>query len=227
MTEVVPGSAADEAGLEAGRRDHRDRRRRGHRVERRRGTRSSTRSRATRSRSPIVRDGEEQTARGHARHARRRPVLTWGSARPQPLAWAAMSDVAAAPLEPPRAHARVVYLGPVAPHWEIHSDFGDRQIIEEFRGRVLARLVLLPPARPAVPPQPGAGDPRRRAGEHPARLGPRPPRGRRVAPAGRAPFTCRPPGGRVRIGTIAGHGRGRRCAGRGPARRRRRARRAT
>ena len=59
-----------------------------------------------------------------------------------------MSDVAAAPLEPPRAHARVVYLGPVAPHWEIHSDFGDRQIIEEFRGRVLARLVLLPPHDP-------------------------------------------------------------------------------
>ena len=59
-----------------------------------------------------------------------------------------MSDVAAAPPEPPRAHARVVYLGPVAPHWEIHSDFGDRQIIDEFRGRVLARLVLLPPHDP-------------------------------------------------------------------------------
>jgi hypothetical protein len=59
-----------------------------------------------------------------------------------------MSDVAAAPTEPPRAHARVVYLGPVAPHWEIHSDFGDRQIIDEFRGRVLARLVLLPPHDP-------------------------------------------------------------------------------
>ena len=59
-----------------------------------------------------------------------------------------MSDVATAPPEPPRAHARVVYLGPVAPHWEIHSDFGDRQIIDEFRGRVLARLVLL---RPTIP----------------------------------------------------------------------------
>src|SRR5262245_33274578 len=34
--------------------------------------------------------------------------------------------------EPPRGHVRVVYLGPVAPHWEVHSDFGDRALIEEF-----------------------------------------------------------------------------------------------
>jgi hypothetical protein len=46
--------------------------------------------------------------------------------------------------EAPRAHARVVYLGPVSPHWEIYSDYGDRNLIEEFRTRVLARLVLLP-----------------------------------------------------------------------------------
>ena len=45
--------------------------------------------------------------------------------------------------EPPRAHARVVYLGPVAPHWEVESEFGDRTLVEEFRARVLARLVLL------------------------------------------------------------------------------------
>jgi hypothetical protein len=38
-----------------------------------------------------------------------------------------MSDLPVAPPEPPRAHARVVYLGPVAPHW---------------------RLVLLPPHDP-------------------------------------------------------------------------------
>jgi hypothetical protein len=49
---------------------------------------------------------------------------------------------------PPRGHARVVYLGPVAPHWEVHSDFGDGKVIDEFRGRVLARLVLLPPHDP-------------------------------------------------------------------------------
>ena len=51
-------------------------------------------------------------------------------------------------VEPPRAHARVVYLGPVAPHWEVQSDFGDRQVIEDFRSRVGARLVLLPPHDP-------------------------------------------------------------------------------
>ena len=48
------------------------------------------------------------------------------------------------PTEPPRAHARIVYVGPVAPHWEIQSDFGDSRIIEDFRSRVMARLVLLP-----------------------------------------------------------------------------------
>ncbi len=46
---------------------------------------------------------------------------------------------------PPVGHVRVVYLGPVAPHWEVQSDFGDPTFIEEFRQRTLARLVLLPP----------------------------------------------------------------------------------
>lgn len=45
---------------------------------------------------------------------------------------------------PPRAHAKVVYLGPVSPHWEVYSEFGDRNVVDEFRARVLARLVLLP-----------------------------------------------------------------------------------
>ncbi len=45
---------------------------------------------------------------------------------------------------PPRADVRIVYLGPVSPHWEVYSDFGDRSVVEEFRARVLARLVLLP-----------------------------------------------------------------------------------
>ena len=43
----------------------------------------------------------------------------------------------------PRAHARIVYHGPVAPHWEVYGDWGDRQVLDEFRARVLARLVLL------------------------------------------------------------------------------------
>jgi hypothetical protein len=49
---------------------------------------------------------------------------------------------------PPVGHARVVYLGPVAPHWEVQSDFGDPDLIEAFRERALARLVLLPPHDP-------------------------------------------------------------------------------
>ena len=56
-----------------------------------------------------------------------------------------MSDT---PIEAPKGHVRIVYLGPVAPHWEVQSDFGDRASIEEFRQRVLARLVLLPPHDP-------------------------------------------------------------------------------
>lgn len=54
-----------------------------------------------------------------------------------------MSDVveeAAAPV----AHARVVYLGSVSPHWEVYGDWGERQTLDAFRARALARLVLLP-----------------------------------------------------------------------------------
>src|SRR5215217_5122643 len=46
--------------------------------------------------------------------------------------------------QPPRAHARIVYLGPVSPHWEVYGDYGERTLLDEFRARVLARLVLLP-----------------------------------------------------------------------------------
>ena len=53
-----------------------------------------------------------------------------------------MSDVEEAPA--PRAHARVVYLGPVSPHWEVYGDWGERQVLDDFRARALARLVLLP-----------------------------------------------------------------------------------
>jgi hypothetical protein len=59
-----------------------------------------------------------------------------------------LSEEPEGPPEPPRGHVRVVYLGPVAPHWEIQSDFGDRHIIDEFRQRAQARLVLLPPHDP-------------------------------------------------------------------------------
>src|ERR1700722_11177316 len=50
--------------------------------------------------------------------------------------------------QPPVGHVRIVYLGPVAPHWEVRSDFGDPALIEEFRRRTMARLVLLPPHDP-------------------------------------------------------------------------------
>ena len=50
--------------------------------------------------------------------------------------------------QPPRGHVRIVYLGPVAPHWEVVSDFGDRNVIDDFRSRVMARLMLLPPHDP-------------------------------------------------------------------------------
>ena len=49
---------------------------------------------------------------------------------------------------PPVGHARMVYLGPVAPHWDLQSDFGDPKLIDDFRARVMARLVLLPPHDP-------------------------------------------------------------------------------
>ncbi|CAN5701759.1 hypothetical protein BH20ACT2_BH20ACT2_06810 [soil metagenome] len=50
--------------------------------------------------------------------------------------------------QPPQGHVRVVYLGPVAPHWEIQSDFGEPRLIDGFRDRVNARLMLLPPHDP-------------------------------------------------------------------------------
>jgi len=50
--------------------------------------------------------------------------------------------------QPPRGHVRVVYLGPVAPHWEVQSTYGDASVIDPFRDRTLARLTLLPPHDP-------------------------------------------------------------------------------
>ena len=55
---------------------------------------------------------------------------------------------------PPQGHVKLVYLGPVAPHWEVQSDFGDRSMIEEFRAR--ARVWL----RDNMPPD-GTGRGRR------------------------------------------------------------------
>ena len=48
----------------------------------------------------------------------------------------------------PVAGATITYTGPVAPHWDIRGDYGDPQLIEDFRMRVNARLMLLPPHDP-------------------------------------------------------------------------------
>ena len=50
--------------------------------------------------------------------------------------------------QPPRGFVRIVYLGPVAPHWDVVTISGDRTLVDEFRQRALARLLLLPPHDP-------------------------------------------------------------------------------
>ncbi len=49
---------------------------------------------------------------------------------------------------PLQGHVRIVYLGAVAPHWDVQRVFGDHGVIDEFRTRVTARLQLLPPHDP-------------------------------------------------------------------------------
>ncbi len=58
-----------------------------------------------------------------------------------------MSDVPT-DVPAPVAAAQVVYLGPVAPHWEVRGVYGERAVIDAFRDRVNARLLLLPPHDP-------------------------------------------------------------------------------
>jgi hypothetical protein len=49
---------------------------------------------------------------------------------------------------PPVATCTITYTGPTAPHWDINSDDGDPELIDAFRTRVMARLMLLPPHDP-------------------------------------------------------------------------------
>ena len=49
---------------------------------------------------------------------------------------------------PPVGHVRIVYLGPVEPHWDVQGVWGEEGEIDAFRTRVNARLVLLPPHDP-------------------------------------------------------------------------------
>jgi hypothetical protein len=48
----------------------------------------------------------------------------------------------------PVGQVRIVYLGPVEPHWDVQGVWGDEDEIDAFRTRVNARLVLLPPHDP-------------------------------------------------------------------------------
>ncbi len=59
-----------------------------------------------------------------------------------------MSDTAVEETEKPVAHVRIIYLGPTAPHWEIRGEYGETALIDGFRDRVNARLLLLPPHDP-------------------------------------------------------------------------------
>ncbi len=55
-----------------------------------------------------------------------------------------MTDLQTEEPQQPRGHVKLIYTGPVAPHWELRSTYGDTTVIEEFRARVMARLLLLP-----------------------------------------------------------------------------------
>ncbi len=55
------------------------------------------------------------------------------------------------PVEP-IGHVRVVYLGPVAPHWEVQSDYGPPEVIDQFREPRPGPPRAAPTARSPVPP---------------------------------------------------------------------------
>ena len=48
-----------------------------------------------------------------------------------------MTSAEAPPEVQPIGNLTIVYLGPVAPHWEIHTGFGDPQLLEDFKTRAL------------------------------------------------------------------------------------------
>jgi hypothetical protein len=59
----------------------------------------------------------------------------------------ATTETEAEPIEP-TGQVRIVYLGPVEPHWEFQPVWGDTALLDEFRDRIAARLILLPPHDP-------------------------------------------------------------------------------
>lgn len=50
--------------------------------------------------------------------------------------------------QPVVAGVTITYLGPVAPHWDLRTEFGEPDLVNSFRSRVNARLMLLPPHDP-------------------------------------------------------------------------------
>ena len=49
---------------------------------------------------------------------------------------------------PPIGTLTIIYLGPLEPHWEIHINLGDPNLLADFQRRTMARLLLLPPHDP-------------------------------------------------------------------------------
>ena len=102
---------------------------------------------------------------------------------------------------PPQGHVRVVYLGPVAPHWRFTGCSATRRP-STSSGNGLRPGCSCSAARPAVPSQPRRSPRCRARAPHP-RMGSRLRRGRRVA---RKRVVSRSiPAGRRRAGKVAGH----------------------
>ena len=121
VAEVTPGTRRRRGRHRGRRRDRRVRRRAD---RRRRPTSAGT----VREHEP----GDQVEHRASSATARSRPSPPPSAAGAadraagpiSPLGWSAMSDVETPPPKPSRRgrHAQVVYLGPVAPHWEVRSD---------------------------------------------------------------------------------------------------------
>ena len=75
-----------------------------------------------------------------------------------------MSQIPTPELEAPVGHARIVYLGPVSPHWDVQSDFGDRALIDDFRARVRPGSSWTPRTTRSSGATESGFRPRRRAG---------------------------------------------------------------
>ena len=158
VVDVQPQSAASDAGLE-GRRHPQAGRRQGRQraadAPRRHpgppaGLDHLDRGRSGRpAEDPLGRPRLAAVARPPRRLTPRQRRPTWpgrraGGSISRPNRPEVRMSIANPATEPPVGHARVIFLGPVSPHWEIDSDFGDRKVVEEFKARALARLVLLP-----------------------------------------------------------------------------------